>query len=1179
MPAEAEPQAGGTSESRPPYDVDDHLISLASLSARYSHSGINISAPDKSLGLSTEVAQRLEAELGPNTLTPPADTPEILKFLRHFSDVLILMLIFAAVLGFLAFGLRTADFQDIVIAGVLCLMVRPTGRLARAASGTGCACVLSSALIIRHRAAARTAVQVTLICSISYFQERQASNVMESIRTMLPATCRVRRDGLEQFVPARSLVVGDLVHLTLGSRVPADVRLVAAEGLRVEMASLTGEPDAVECTPDPKSQEPLRARNIAFNGSLVMAGSAYGVVVRTGDHTMLGRIARLASSTAATSARTTLQTEIHRVAVLVSVVALVTGLAFFIIALARGQGIVTAFSVGFIFVIISAVPEGLPPAVTSVLMLSARRLAARRVLVKRTDIVETLSACTVICTDKTGTLTQNRMQVAGMWLGGRFTTGDPAEVVMQAGGGAAGAAGVWVPTAPADVPAAGRTPVLFHAPQCREHAEGADMHAKLSLGRRMSRLADGAYAVHRQDVRPHPSFRSVQALEYGPSPEVHMPALTTNDTPSDGVGIGSRLHGKTPGSAGVARADDRGLEVLEEGGIDRAISFLSLGPREWRQPGSPSQPVVVAVSETLSGSAAALAVESLEAPRRTTSAPAAAEAGIEPPGDYFDGPVGLARLQLPLDVMPISKAHSRTQLLLSQRLGGRPPRCPISPEADELLPTASLGPSLARPLAAPGVAKLGSARPSTHLPPTPAKLSHAQSPVELAQPPALRSVVTVAHAPSRIGSAESKAVPTLVALPQANAVRTGEASAMPMPLQPTTSMGTNAQQPLLFDWATANPFTRMVIAMALNNSAAISDSGHAVPPVQRLARADGALHPTSKPILAPAASGHVPASAAAPEAMVLGDASETALARYVMQLVPWDCLRAGFESLHAVPFDSVNKVSLTVVRLPNSANLRIGLTTQLVRTLPGRASSATEPVSFGRQGSGDDTTSAACNAAHLLLLKGAPERVMDRCGRYLTHTGEEADLTANSRAEWTAAYERFGMSGQRVLGLAYKLLSPGPRTAYLDGGAHRAAAEGMVFLALVALRDPPKPGVSEAVRTCKQAGIRVIVVTGDSALTAEAIARQVGAVTLPTSREIAHAAGVPVEEVPLADSRVGAAVVTGEQIPALSGADWAALLAKPEVVFARTSPEQKLTIVQRLQGMGEVVAVTGDGEE
>jgi sodium/potassium-transporting ATPase subunit alpha len=161
-------------------------------------------------------------------------------------------------------------------------------------------------------------------------------------------------------------------------------------------------------------------------------------------------------------------------------------------------------------------------------------------------------------------------------------------------------------------------------------------------------------------------------------------------------------------------------------------------------------------------------------------------------------------------------------------------------------------------------------------------------------------------------------------------------------------------------------------------------------------------------------------------------------------------------------------------------------------------------------------------------------------------------------------------------GFAYASFAGRPAEAYRRDAATYPQS-GLVFAGLISLVDPPKPGVEEAIDVCRDAYIRLTMVTGDHPLTAEAIARKVGIITLPTAREVAAEDGVAEEAVPLSDERVQAVVISGYALGELTPAQWDTLLAKEEVVFARTSPQQKLEICEGYQRLGHIVAMTGDG--
>jgi sodium/potassium-transporting ATPase subunit alpha len=213
-------------------------------------------------------------------------------------------------------------------------------------------------------------------------------------------------------------------------------------------------------------------------------------------------------------------------------------------------------------------------------------------------------------------------------------------------------------------------------------------------------------------------------------------------------------------------------------------------------------------------------------------------------------------------------------------------------------------------------------------------------------------------------------------------------------------------------------------------------------------------------------------------------------------------------------------------------------------------------------------------------LKGAPERVLERCD-FMLINGEEVPLDEELEAKFTEAYEGMGGMGERVLGFAYRRLSPKKYPAGFKfkkndkTGEWNFPLEGMVFVGLLSLIDPPKPGVPEAVTICRNAGIRVAMVTGDHPITAKAIAQDVGIITLDTVEDLAAKEHKKVSEIDPA--RAGAIVLHGEQLVELEEEDWDRVLAHKEIVFARTSPKQKLQIVENNQRRFEVVAVTGDG--
>lgn len=226
------------------------------------------------------------------------------------------------------------------------------------------------------------------------------------------------RDGkLEQILVAQ-LVPGDIILLQEGDNVPADCRLLEAFTLRVNNATVTGEslPQARDALPS--TEENLEhSRNTLLAGTSIVSGEGRAVVSATGMHTEFGKIAHLTQT--AVKGNSPLQTEIIRLSRIIAVLALALGVVFFFI----GHSMGLSFWDNFIFaigIIVANVPEGLLPTVTLALAMATQRMAKRQALIRHLPSVETLGAVTVICTDKTGTLTENRMTVSSLYLGGQF---------------------------------------------------------------------------------------------------------------------------------------------------------------------------------------------------------------------------------------------------------------------------------------------------------------------------------------------------------------------------------------------------------------------------------------------------------------------------------------------------------------------------------------------------------------------------------------------------------------------------------------------------------------------------------------------------------------------------------------------------------------------------------------
>ncbi|GIM47520.1 calcium-transporting ATPase [Collibacillus ludicampi] len=255
---------------------------------------------------------------------------------------------------------------------------------------------------------------------LGFFQEVRAERSLASLKELSAPTARVIREGKKRVIPAAELVPGDIIELEAGDRVPADLRLIAVHGLETEESALTGEslPVAklVERINDPEAGLGDR-RNMAYMGTMVTRGKGQAVVVATGMQTEMGKIADLIQS--AEDAMTPLQMRLEHLGKILVYVALGITAVVVITGILHGQKMYEMFLAG-VSLAVAAIPEGLPAIVTIALALGVQRMIKRRAIVRKLPSVETLGCATVICSDKTGTLTQNKMTVQKVWLGGIF---------------------------------------------------------------------------------------------------------------------------------------------------------------------------------------------------------------------------------------------------------------------------------------------------------------------------------------------------------------------------------------------------------------------------------------------------------------------------------------------------------------------------------------------------------------------------------------------------------------------------------------------------------------------------------------------------------------------------------------------------------------------------------------
>ena len=263
-------------------------------------------------------------------------------------------------------------------------------------------------------------VVIALNTIIGVIQEKKAVGALEALKNMSAPTARVLRDGQETIIPASELVIGDIIYLEDGSIVPADVRIIDSSNLKIQEASLTGESVPVEKDADVVLAEntPIAERdNMAYSSTIVMYGNATAVVTETGMHTEVGKIATLLSNQ--DDFDTPIKKKLNQVGKVLVYIGLVVSLLIFIVGLIRHIHWLTIMMTA-ISLAVSVIPEGLPATSTIIMAIGVQRMAKKNALIKRLPAVESLGGATVICCDKTGTLTLNKMTVTEIALYEQF---------------------------------------------------------------------------------------------------------------------------------------------------------------------------------------------------------------------------------------------------------------------------------------------------------------------------------------------------------------------------------------------------------------------------------------------------------------------------------------------------------------------------------------------------------------------------------------------------------------------------------------------------------------------------------------------------------------------------------------------------------------------------------------
>ena len=329
---------------------------------------------DLRAGLPTAEVKQRQEKYGPNRLTAQKRRSEWVRFLLQFHAPLLYILLAATVI--------TALLGEWVDASVIFGVV------------------LVNAIV-------------------GYLQEAKAERAIEALANMVLTEATVRRDGQKRRVPSEELVPGDVVLLQSGDRVPAELRLFQVRNLQVDESPLTGESVPVEKHADALALDTILAerKNLAFAGTLVTYGQAEGVVWAIGDKTEMGRIATLVSE--AVNLATPLTKKIAHFSKILLIAILALSAVTFAVGVWRGESL-TAMFMAAVALAVGAIPEGLPAAVTITLAIGVSRMAKRRAIIRKLPAVETLGSTTVICSDKTGTLTENQMTVQRVHAGGQW---------------------------------------------------------------------------------------------------------------------------------------------------------------------------------------------------------------------------------------------------------------------------------------------------------------------------------------------------------------------------------------------------------------------------------------------------------------------------------------------------------------------------------------------------------------------------------------------------------------------------------------------------------------------------------------------------------------------------------------------------------------------------------------
>lgn len=339
---------------------------------------VNELQSDLKNGLSDQQVQQRRQQYDENKLKEKKKKTNFQRFIEQFKDVMILILIIAAIISF----------------AIACVEKEPSE-------------FFEPILIL---------LIVILNAIMGVVQENKAEKALEALQNMSAPHARVLRDGKEEIIEAKDLVPGDIIHLEAGDFVPADARLIQSVSLKSEESALTGEsvPSEKDANKIIKDDAPLSDRNnMVFSGCSISYGTAEAIVTATGMQTEMGKIANLLSNEEST--QTPLQQKLAELGKYLGILAIGACAIIFVVGLTNGIPVLDIFMTA-VSLAVSAIPEGLPAIVTVVLSIGVQRMVKKNAIIRRLPAVETLGSASVICSDKTGTLTQNRMTLVKAYL-------------------------------------------------------------------------------------------------------------------------------------------------------------------------------------------------------------------------------------------------------------------------------------------------------------------------------------------------------------------------------------------------------------------------------------------------------------------------------------------------------------------------------------------------------------------------------------------------------------------------------------------------------------------------------------------------------------------------------------------------------------------------------------------